>query len=274
MSKSTLSVLEPTAESFGKWLKSPNFRRPTATVLHHTYIPSASQYRGRDSIISIRDYHINRNGWSDIGANAYACPDGSVVTGRPLDNANWSHALISRKKPEAEAKKLANGDKLYFNRNAFGLETVANFDTESPYGSGLAAKSFETALKVLTIVHQTFDIPADRLFFHRDVAAKTCPGTLLNRDRVRAELANRLSGASKIKVVYGTNVIDCKPEWVGGQITVLAAPLLDAIGVAESTCAGAVHANGRAFLEELDFYCQPWMFIQKATAQGPRVYVK
>lgn len=274
MSKSTLSVLEPTAESFGKWLLSPNFRRPTATVLHHTYIPSASQYRGRDSIISIRDYHINRNGWSDVGANAYACPDGCVITGRPLDERNWSHALISRRKPEAEANKLANGNKLYFNEHAFGLETVANFDAESPYGSGLAAKSFETAMKVLTVVHQTFDIPADRLFFHRDVANKPCPGTLLNRDRVRAELAARLAGPAKIKVVYGTNVIDCKPEWVGGQITVLAAPLLDAIGVAESVCAGAVHANGRAFVAELRDYCEPWQFIYKVTEQGPRVYVK
>jgi len=203
MAKSTLTVLQPTMEEFGAWLRSqrPGHGTVKATVLHHTWNPTAAMFRGRSTIEGIRRFHQSR-GWSDIGANAYACPDGTVITGRPLTEGNWSHALISRADVEAEAKALAGGgkskltsnDKLFFNHVGFGLETVANFD-EEPIHSGPSGVSYETALRVMTIVHTVYHLPASRLFFHRDVADKSCPGAHVHRADFRTELDRRLRGA-------------------------------------------------------------------------------
>lgn len=283
MSKSTLTPMDPLGDQFRQWLQTPGFRKPVGTTLHHTWSPNAEQYKGRQTIVNIRNYHRGK-GWSDIAAQGYACPDGKVVTARPLDTWNWCHAAISAGFPvEAElwaaAKKHCPTEpRMFPNRLLFGLETVANFDHERPYGDGLAAHSFETAMRVLTTVHQVFGIPADMLFFHRDGEYKTCPGNLLKRDEVRAELARRLGGEAApdlraLKVVVDGQEVQCKPEWVGDRITAEAAPLLAALGLPADN--PAVHAaTGRAFLRELEPYTAPWGFFYRDMKQGPRVYVK
>ncbi len=200
MAKSTLTQMAPTLEEFGAWLRGqrPGHGAVKATVLHHTWSPAAAQYKGRPTIEAIRRYHVQDRGWSDIGANAYACPDGTVFTGRPLSASNWAHAQVSLSRPEAEAKALAGGNGLWFNQYAFGLETVANFDSE-PTDTGSSGMALETALRVLTVVHTVYGLPASRLFFHRDVADKSCPGSKLNRATIRAELERRLRGGITVQ---------------------------------------------------------------------------
>jgi hypothetical protein len=274
LSKSTLTPLDPTAEEFGAWLKSPGFRIPKATVLHHTWSPTAAQFNGRDTVVAIRRYHVQVRGFSDIAANGYACPDGQVITGRPLDRDNWAHALISRAHPEAEAWALAGGNKQWFNSYAFGLETVANFDSEDPFGDGPAASSFECALDVLTIVHRIFGLPANRLFFHRDVADKSCPGQNLQRETVRGMLADRLGEVEKVKVVLDGKPVDCTPDLVDWEVTFLAAPVLAALGIPVGDIpAGIIHTNGRCFATELQPFCAGWEFEFRRRTQGPRLYL-
>lgn len=196
MAHSTLTPLAPTMQEFGEWLQqqTPGHGSVRATVLHHTWSPNAAQFAGRSTIESIRRFHMETRGFKDIAANAYACPNGTVITGRPLTESNWAHALISRQHVEAEALALAGGNKLFFNQYAFGLETVANFDDE-PTHSGPSGVSYETALRVMTVVHTLYKLPANRLFFHRDVADKSCPGDNVHRPDFRAELNRRLKGA-------------------------------------------------------------------------------
>jgi hypothetical protein len=274
MSESTLTPFDPTAEGFTKWLKSPGFRTPRATVLHHTWGPTAAEFKGRSTIVAIRRYHVEVRGFSDIAANAYACPDGKVTTGRPLDRENWAHALISRARPEAEALALAGGDKQWFNSYGFGLETVANFDAEDPFGQGPAGRSFQCALNVLTVVHRTFNLPANRLFFHRDVADKSCPGAKLDRTVVRNLLAERLAAPEETKVVLDGRVVNCAPELVGGEVTFEAAPVLAALGIpVNQVPAWVIHENGRCFAAELQPFCPGWRFEFRRRVQGPRLYV-
>ena len=193
---STLTPMAPTTEEFGGWLRgqTPGHGSVRATVLHHTESPTAAEFHGRDTIVGIRRFHMETRHFSDVAANAYACPDGTVITGRPLTADNWAHAVISRPDVEAEARALAAGNEQFFNSYGFGLETVANFDHE-PTHSGPSGESLETALRVMTVVHTEYKLPAHRLFFHRDVADKTCPGTELDRAIIRAELDRRLRGA-------------------------------------------------------------------------------
>lgn len=275
MMLSTLTMMQPTMEEFGQWLKAAGFRAPLATVLHNTWSPTAAQYQGRETIVAIRRFHTQTRGWSDIGANAYACPGMTVCTGRPLSAHNWSHALISRAHPETEAAQISGGDPQWFNSHGFGLETVGNFDSEDPYGPGPGGSSFECAMRVLTVVHQVFHIPADRLFFHRDVADKTCPGLKLHREQVRADLALRLGEVRELQVVEGVHVVDCKPGWSGDRITVEVAPFVHAMNkrLAEVP-AGVLHANGRGFVAEIMASCPDWTATYRVNENGPRLYLK
>ncbi len=186
-------------ESLGAWLKRQRPARGSvrATVLHHTWAPTAAQFAGRSTIEAVRRYHMGTLGWRDIGANLYAAPDG-VYTARPLSDSNWSHAALpstmSWSQVEAEACAVMGGNRNWMNYYALGLESVANWDTEDPFGTGPAAQTYQNAIRTLAVVHTVFDIPVNRLFFHRDVAYKSCPGNLLARAKVRTDVARILEG--------------------------------------------------------------------------------
>lgn len=94
----------------------------------------------------------------------------------------------------------------------------------------------------------------------------------IGRDRAMFFQTVPMAGQETLVVGPDGQVIDCQPEWVGQRITVRAAPLLLALGLEEDN--PAVHANGRAFLRELEQYTPGWGFYYRDMAQGPRVYVK
>jgi hypothetical protein len=273
----SLKQLDPNMEEFGAWLSYPHYRTPRGTMLHHTWSPSAAQYKGLETIRAIRNYHVGK-GWSDIAANAYACPDGQIVTGRTLAFDNWCHGYIARETPEAELWRAADHDRMFPNRYLVGFETVANFDSEDPHGSGPAGRSFECVMDAIEVTHRLFGLPPEMLFFHRDAENKSCPGTKLNRVEVRQELARRL--ATKLApLVVGLNgrPIPCDPIMVGEEMTCAAGALLDAIGVPLTAIRpGTVHANGRAYIGELGEDCAAhgWALAFRQRAQGPRVYIK
>lgn len=160
-----------------------------ATVLHHTWSPTAAQYSGPSTIEGIRSYHKGI-GWQDIGANAYAAPDGTVYNARPLSWNNYAHALVqvAWSQVPADLRMLANGNKQFLNQSGFGIETIGNFDNEDPAKS----VAMDTALTVLAMVHLQFGLPAERLFLHRDVAPKSCPGNKVSRGWAREVLAQKM----------------------------------------------------------------------------------
>ena len=280
---STITAMDPQGDAFYNWLVG---RAPLGTMLHHCWKPNAAQFIGRETITNVRRAHMSSpNYWSDGGANAYAAADGMVYTMRPLTAANWCHGYINLRHPEEELWELAGGDRRFPNRHLFGLETVANFDVERPYGDGLGAHAFETAMRVLVAVHQKFKLPASRLFFHRDAEAKTCPGRLLDRDQVREELAARLAGAAApdlkaaLVVLDGAGVPECAAQIeTNGQMSVKATALLEVIGLSSLipplTTSGVIHANGRAFVSELKGPCAEagWHLHYRLQTQGPRLY--
>jgi len=169
-----------------------------ATVLHHTWSPTAAQYKGLATIVGIRRYHI-RNGFSEIAANAYAAPDGKVYNGRPLSMSNYAHAHISKawSQVTADARTLASNNRQFFNYYGFGIETVGDFDKQNPAQS----VAMRTSLDVLAAVHTLYKLPPERLFLHRDVANKTCPGKRVSREWARAEIAKRLDGKTDLHII-------------------------------------------------------------------------
>jgi len=206
-----------------------------ATFLHHTWRPRREDYHGAGTIEGIRDYHVNSRGWSDIGTNAYAAPDGTVYNGRPLSWSNYCHAL--RKKPWADCpadyREIATTATSWPNHYAFGIETIGNFDDEDP----AASLAMNTALAVLAAVHRLYNLPPERLFLHRDVAYKTCPGSRVTRAWARAEVARRLGQAHDLRVILlpEETEIECNPALEGNTTRCDLRGVLEGVGYVVST---------------------------------------
>ncbi|MGY0041027.1 N-acetylmuramoyl-L-alanine amidase [Pedobacter sp. NJ-S-72] len=78
---------------------------------HHTWNPSYVSFTGDNHFEiqkGMKDYHINNNGWMNIAQHFTTFPDGSILTGRSLEN---SPACIYG-----------------FNANAVCIENMGNFD--------------------------------------------------------------------------------------------------------------------------------------------------
>jgi ECF transporter S component (folate family) len=79
--------------------------------IHHTWKPTHRDFNGENHLKlqqSMRNYHINTNGWTDIGHHLALMPDGKWVTGRPF---NATPASIKG-----------------WNDKALAVEMVGNFD--------------------------------------------------------------------------------------------------------------------------------------------------
>lgn len=78
---------------------------------HHTYIPSYIHFKNNNHFElqkSMKNTHINTNGWADIGQHFSIFPDGSILTGRSIEK---SPACITGN-----------------NANAICIENIGNFD--------------------------------------------------------------------------------------------------------------------------------------------------
>jgi len=80
--------------------------------VHHTWAPSHKDFNGKNGIQlqeAMRKYHVETNGWSDIGQHVTLLPDGLFVTGRDFSKTPASIAG--------------------YNTGAFACEMLGNFDT-------------------------------------------------------------------------------------------------------------------------------------------------
>lgn len=97
---------------FENWIGQVRVGRTVLKIQqHHTYIPSYIHFNGSNHFerqLAMKNYHVNQNGWQDIGQHFTIFPDGVVVTGRSLEK---SPACI-----------------LNQNANAICIENFGNFD--------------------------------------------------------------------------------------------------------------------------------------------------
>ena len=159
-------------DEFENWLP---LQRVARTVLyiqqHHTYSPDYSRFNGSNHFElqkSMKDYHVNQNGWADLGQHFTTFPDGSIVTGRSLE--------------------LSPAGIYMNNANAVCLEHLGDFD---PGNDLMTGEQRDTIIRVTAALCTRFGIPVttDRIVYHhwfnldtgvRNNGAgnnKTCPGT-------------------------------------------------------------------------------------------------
>lgn len=157
--------------------------------IHHTWKPNHNDFNGNNHIRlqqSMKNYHVNTNGWSDIGQHISVFPDGVIVTGRNFGN---SPASIKG-----------------WNTGAFAMEMIGNFDIGH---DKLEGKQKETVLKLIKYFIENYG--QSSIKFHREGpgVSKTCPGTSLNKLQLIGE-AIKLNKKEVIQVVDNK---DKPSEW-------------------------------------------------------------
>ncbi len=162
-----------TIDEFEHWITT---RQVARTVLflqeHHTFSPSYANFNGKNHfslLVGMKNYHVNYNGWSDIGQHFSTFPDGMIATGRSLE---WSPACIKGR-----------------NANAICIENIGHFDVNK---NAMTAAHRDTIVRSAAAIARRFGIPvnADRIVYHHwfdlntgartngnSGSVKTCPGT-------------------------------------------------------------------------------------------------
>lgn len=129
-------------------------RKIDTIVVHHS--------GNTDTPEKIKDLHVNKNGWEDIGYHYMISRDGEIIEGRSPDKIG-AHV---------------NG----FNESSIGICLLGNFDIERSNEAQLGALR-----KLILQMMYRFDLSSSAVSFHRDFpnAGKTCPGENITRGMVR-----------------------------------------------------------------------------------------
>ncbi|MBX2893370.1 MAG: SH3 domain-containing protein [Saprospiraceae bacterium] len=162
-----------TIDEFEQWMAA---RQVTRTVLtlqqHHTFSPSYANFTGSNHfslLVGMKNYHVNYNGWADIGQHFTTFPDGMIATGRSLE---LSPACIKGR-----------------NANAICVENVGYFDAGK---DNMTAAHRDVIVRSAAAIVKRFGLPVntDRIVYHHwfdlntgartngnSGSVKSCPGT-------------------------------------------------------------------------------------------------
>jgi len=140
---------------------------PTHIAIHHSASKDGFTYDWE----GIRSYHVNHNGWLDIGYNWGV----EMVNGQP-------HAHVGRlfvgKSPAAHARG--------HNTTAVGVCLIGNYSLAPPPEALL-----RKAAALVRWLRAIYGIPAAKVLGHRELSgqATECPGKLFDMGKFRALVA-------------------------------------------------------------------------------------
>ena len=142
-------------------------------VVHHSLTKDGAVV----DAAAIRKYHMQVNGWSDIGYHFLVekvNDEFKIVEGRSL------------LKPGAHCKDGG------FNHKSIGVCVVGNWDNEAP-----PAPQWNLACRLVYKLAQTFYVPFNRIIGHREAQAlsgvpewmrKSCPGKAFDMTKFRQDV--------------------------------------------------------------------------------------
>ncbi|MGD9497891.1 MAG: peptidoglycan recognition family protein, partial [Armatimonadota bacterium] len=185
-------------------------RRIDEVVIHHTWRPTAAQYRGIETVRAVRRYHVDVRGWSDNGYHVMIGPDGAIFLCRPLERAG---AHVAGR-----------------NAHTVGVAYIANFDSDEP----ASCRGLRAGYEVVAALLDRFGLPTRAIRFHREFAPKTCPGLKLGLAAFRqavAEVGARGAGMGPVVVLLPEDrVVECQARVEEGVTRVDLRPLAEALG--------------------------------------------
>ncbi len=142
--------------------------------IHNTASPAHKDFTGNNHLQlqqGMRYYHVNKNGWQDIGQHLTLFPDGFFVTGRSFD----------------EDPASIKG----WNEGAVCIEMLGHFNVGKDPFKGPQA---ESAFRICGVLMKKFNLTIDGIKFHREnpLAGNTeCPGTAIDKAWFLSEVAAR-----------------------------------------------------------------------------------
>ncbi|WAR05965.1 PGSC2-like protein [Mya arenaria] len=121
--------------------------------IHHTDTPTCTDITScKARVQGIQNYHMDHNGWSDIGYNFLVGEDGNVYEGR-----GWS---------------FVGAHTQNYNSIAFGASMIGRYDSHLPNDKALTAVKNLIACGIqLCKIRSNY-----RLYGHRDAGQTSCPG--------------------------------------------------------------------------------------------------
>ncbi len=143
---------------------TPATGRWTRITVHHSAqeagpLRRASQSASGSEIAGFQRYHMNNNGWGDIGYHYLIDPRGRIFAGRSLQ---WQGAHAGG----------ANGSN---NVENIGVCLMGNFDEERPTAQAVASLQ-----SLLGDLRGRFGIPLQGIKQHSEFKNTECPGTYLS----------------------------------------------------------------------------------------------
>ncbi|WP_395810954.1 peptidoglycan recognition family protein [Daejeonella sp.] len=185
---------------FEEWLNSIQLARTVLVIQqHHTFSPCYDDFNGSNHFElqqGMKNYHISHNGWSDIGQHFSTFPDGSILSGRPLE----------------QAPVCIKGQ----NTTSICLEHLGNFDSGK---DDMLAEQRETIIQMTAILCRRFNIPVNTqsIVYHHWFNLST---------------GQRNDGSSNNKSCPGTNffggnkVIDCSTYFLPLILQASSSPII------------------------------------------------
>lgn len=135
---------------------------PYRMTIHHTASPDDDGGDPAKRMRQMQNYHMDSNGWCDIGYHFVVSQSGKIYQGRPTEKRTGAHV---------------GGH----NTGNIGISLIGNFEQQT-----VNAGQFDATIDIAHWVHDTYNIPLDRQHVkgHNEWSGQStsCPGdNLLNR---------------------------------------------------------------------------------------------
>ena len=155
---------------------SYTYHTPKKITIHHTWRPKASQYSGSSSVRNIQNYHMDSNGWMDIGYHF-------LIGTYPNSGAT----KIYQGRPENVIGAHTGGA----NTNNVGVNVIGDYTTEQ-----LHSKSYETLINLLAWLCSHYNISTNNIYGHCDFGSTACPGKNVYKllSKIRNDVNDYING--------------------------------------------------------------------------------
>ncbi|WP_372365722.1 N-acetylmuramoyl-L-alanine amidase [Candidatus Uabimicrobium sp. HlEnr_7] len=154
--------------------KGYSYHSPRKLTIHHTYRPLASNFKGSSTIRGIQNYHMDNNGWSDIGYHfligTYSSGSTVIYQGRP-ENVIGAHTGGA-------------------NTNNVGVNLIGDYDMENVHPNG-----YKAMISTLAWLCDKYGISSNSIYGHKDFSSTLCPGRGLYDilPQIRRDVANHIA---------------------------------------------------------------------------------
>ncbi|HPY75135.1 MAG: N-acetylmuramoyl-L-alanine amidase [Planctomycetes bacterium] len=175
------AVSKPSIVSRSGWgARAPNgsytSHTPRKITIHHTYRPTAASYYGASTVRAIQNYHMDSNGWMDIGYHF-------LIGTYPSSGAT----TIYQGRPENKVGAHTGGA----NTNNVGVNVIGDYTYET-----LHSNSYKSLIHLCAWICSYYGVSPSQIYGHCDLNSTACPGNNIYKlmSKIRTDVANYNGG--------------------------------------------------------------------------------